>query len=331
VAGIAKGQISIHDGLHYKRKTNDTVNAGFSMEFMATYSALWPPGQCPDKIEPLSEPPYMSVHDFVNTLRQNTIDSPYFEWPCQKHMFNRALAVALHHCPVGYMVTIKNGLPITDRFVNPETGTVEAFVLDMYHGTSAMRAPYILREGFRPVLGAGSDALLAHYEVLVPCVYVGKSWKVAAQYPIERTTLALPSISKSGVGGAPRLTMDGTPPVRCVFRFLADTTQHAWHKDSNQSGFLADTDAYHITHVTFYPVAPILEHKASLGMQVSCHPVDAGRVIPEHAAMQEVDRNLVVQVKNIREGRLPCGPAGAGYRPSGRQPALGGAPRKPTG
>ena len=57
-----------------------------------------------------------------------------------------------------------------------------------YHGTHVGALPSILEEGFKPSLGAGSDALLAHYGVPVPGCHVAHSWKEASTYPMGETT-----------------------------------------------------------------------------------------------------------------------------------------------
>ena len=87
----------------------------------------------------------------------------------------RAFSVALHHLPVGHMVTIKNAQPIPEK-LHDEHGHLDWQVSDLYHGTSATLVPRIMGQGLLPTIGAGSQHLQEQYGRPVPGVYVAKDW-----------------------------------------------------------------------------------------------------------------------------------------------------------
>ena len=65
--------------------------------------------------------------------------------------------------------------------LSPEAGV-------FYHGTYASLLPRILGEGLLPGLGAGSDAVMRHFGLTTPGVYVSPVFETAAQYPMTETT-----------------------------------------------------------------------------------------------------------------------------------------------
>ena len=106
------------------------------MESIYEYVSNHPPSACAATLEPADEVPYESVDDYINTLRQSSEEGTgVFKWPSTKYGFMRALAVALHHLPIGRMVTIKNAQPIPDKLYDPD-GKLKWHVSDLYHGTA---------------------------------------------------------------------------------------------------------------------------------------------------------------------------------------------------
>lgn len=56
--------------------------------------------------------PFFSIHDFVATMRYSCNPTGPFLWPSESMSYNKALAVALHHCPPNHMVVIPYGRPM---------------------------------------------------------------------------------------------------------------------------------------------------------------------------------------------------------------------------
>ena len=86
----------------------------------------------------------------------------------------------------------------------------------VYHGTYPMLVPQILSEGLLPTLGAGSDAVQAHYGVVTPGVYVSPDWRCASQYPMQETTgpIKVGNRNFSNYNGSTLVATDGTFPLR---------------------------------------------------------------------------------------------------------------------
>ena len=65
------------------------------------------------------EVPYDGVDDYISTLRNSCAPTGVFKWSCQSMNFQKALSVALHHCPPGNMVAIKNKVPTPPALRDP--------------------------------------------------------------------------------------------------------------------------------------------------------------------------------------------------------------------
>ena len=68
---------------------------------------------------PDMEVPYEGIDDFVSTLRNSCSPTGVFKWPCKSLNFQKAVAVALHHCPPGRMVVIKNAVATPASLKDP--------------------------------------------------------------------------------------------------------------------------------------------------------------------------------------------------------------------
>ena len=184
-------------GKTWRKKVGNGVNASNAIEDIHEYVSQWPPHRCSPKRDVTHEVPYQSTDDFVNTCRQSgSGEDAAFLWPSGRLGFMKAIAVAIHHLPVGHMVSIKNARKIPAKFYDKD-GALKWHVTDLYHGTSALSVPNIIGKGLCPTLGAGSDALQLQFGVPVPGVYVAKSWKVGTTYPIESTTGPIPQCSRT--------------------------------------------------------------------------------------------------------------------------------------
>ena len=124
-----------------------------------------------------AEVPFQSIEYFVNTMRQASCDGKgKFVWPSPRYGMGKAIAAALHHLPVGHMVSIKNAQAIPAKYYI-KNGAFEYTVLELYHGTSAYTVPQILGEGLRPTIGAGCEALENSTESLSPrCTSPRAGW-----------------------------------------------------------------------------------------------------------------------------------------------------------
>ena len=113
--------------------------------------------------------------------------------------------------------------------------------MDYYHGTPIEALPSILENGLCPCLGAGSDAVMAHFGMTIPGVYVSRSWQVAKTYPMFQTTgpVKIPGQKKEiEIAGGSIVANDGTRPLRAVVRCVARPSNRLWHRDSNQDLFM---------------------------------------------------------------------------------------------
>ena len=254
------------------------VNVSHPLDDIIEYSKNFPPWRCQFARQVFHETPYESIDDFVNTLRQAATGADAaFLWPSERLKFMRSIATALHHLPTGCMISIKNARAIPEKYFNKHD-KLKCHVLDLYHGTSPMSLPDIMSAGLKPTLGAGCDALEAHYGITVPGVYLAKSWCVASTYPINPTTGRITE-SKSGISGGTRVAVDGSPPMRAVVRCIADTSRTLWHRGSNQSLFKPE-DLF-ITHVFLYAVHDRLLHELHRDITLSSFPVREDEALPE--------------------------------------------------
>ena len=131
--------------------------------------------------------------------------------------------------------------------------------------------PSILGRGLLPTVGAGSDQLKEQFGLIVPGVYVAKSWKHSSNYPIHPTSGPIQGCW-TGVGGGTLIALDGTPPMRVTARCLADTTCQLWHRGSSQSLYMPRD--LHITHISFWAVHPKLVHKFQTELSLYSFPVE---------------------------------------------------------
>ena len=118
----------------------------------------------------------------------------------------------------------------------------------------------IFEGGFLPTIGAGEGEMRRHFGVSVPVVYTATTWKMASQYPIMPTTLplTLPYRRKRAlISGGSMVSMDGTPPLRFVFRCLVCNQDKLWGRDG-QGAFMPKD--IHITHLCIYAVRPDMCH-----------------------------------------------------------------------
>ena len=254
------------------------VNVTHSLDDIMEYSKHFPPWRCQFGRKVFHETPYESIDDFVNTLRQAATGADAaFLWPSERLAVMRSIATALHHLPTGCMISIKNARAIPKIYFDKHD-KLKCNVLDLYHGTSPMSLPDIMSAGLKPTLGAGCDALEAHYGIAVPGVYLAKSWSIASTYPIDPTTGRITE-SKSGISGGTRVAVDGSPPMRAVVRCMANTSRTLWRRGSNQSVFKPE-DLF-ITHVFLYAVHDRLVHKLHRDISLSSFLVREDEALPE--------------------------------------------------
>ena len=147
------GKIYTWNGKTYREKVKASsgVNSQHSMEAIYEYVTHAPRVTA---MKQEDDVPFECIDDFVNTMRQSCGEGEgAFKWPSRKFGCMRALAVALHHLPVGYMVTIKNAQPIPEKLCD-EHGDLHWQVSDLYHGTTATLVPRIMGQGLLPTIGA---------------------------------------------------------------------------------------------------------------------------------------------------------------------------------
>ena len=152
-----------------------------------------------------------------------------------------------------------------------------------YHGTSAHNLPYIMAEGFRPSLGAGSEHLMEHFGVPTPGVYLASSWKSAASFPMTETTgpVTIDGVHyKRGLAGGSLLAKDGTFPMRALIRCVSYKGQQLWRRGRGlKEDVMYMPKDLHITHVILYAVRPELLHRHQL--------------FEEYSTMKQFDEELL--------------------------------------
>ena len=104
-------------GNTYCEKISNYVIAGHAFEDI--YKCV-ENARCALKRSEDTETPYQSVEDIVNTVRQSSSDKDgKFLWPSPRYGIGKAIAAALHHLPVGHMVSIKNAQNIPPKYYRP--------------------------------------------------------------------------------------------------------------------------------------------------------------------------------------------------------------------
>ena len=299
--------------------------------------------------EPSDEVPFESVEDFILTMKMITSEgNKHFRWPSERISLQKTLSVALHHMPPGTYIPIRSALPIPDLFLaeprgaggsraadpgqaaDPSTTTEGGGsraadpalpgeeqpqlgweVHDVYHGTSVFSALEILDRGFMPSLGAGCDALQACFGVPVPGVYVAPNIKVATYYPMTASTCPQPE-DKNGVGGGSLISLDGTPPVRVVFRCLAHKHGRLWKRDeqgNKNPQQLYRPSHLHITHIYIYSVAPRLIHKCLLDREVTMATSTTATRLTLEADYEPTSLDFSAEIATVPEEAVRLTPA----------------------
>ena len=136
------------------------------------------------------------------------------------------------------MFVVKNGRKLPARFLPSASGGGPAEaraptpedVVDLYHGIGVSDLASLMENGFKPTMGAGSDALHNHFGTLVPGVYMAYDFATAMTYPMACTTREKVGGFRSGVQGGTLLAYDGTYPLRAVVRCVAKRGGHLWRR-----------------------------------------------------------------------------------------------------
>ena len=105
----------------YRKSTHKDVKANHSLTSVQQYVMNLPTDALIIAQRPDKEVPYEGIDDFVSTLRNACSPTGVFKWPCTSMNFQKAVAVALHHCPPGHMVVLKNAVPTPETLRDPQT------------------------------------------------------------------------------------------------------------------------------------------------------------------------------------------------------------------
>ena len=100
------------DGQAYRGKYIQKVSAKHSIDEIQAYVQSLQDDDLGITHNPVSEVPYASIQDYVQTLRSACHEKSPFVWPVESMQFQHAITVALHHGTPGNAVVIKNGRPI---------------------------------------------------------------------------------------------------------------------------------------------------------------------------------------------------------------------------
>jgi len=248
-------------GLHYRDHISGTkeVNASWSIEGMQKeMSELAKEHSKPVNSYTGGEDVlYHSCEDFVCTCAfAGSTEASYFLWPSGKMIVRQALTACCLTTPPDRYFTIENAREIPESFFKPrsewvrvDTGShgaegvdhsanLDPNIVEVYHGLPVHRLPNFIAEGFAPTMGAGCDALLKHFGVLVMGSYQGKDIDTALTYPIAETTFKVEEVdhllgdkrkecanawgTSKKVSGGSLIADDGSYPFRAVIRSLAD-------------------------------------------------------------------------------------------------------------
>ena len=208
---------------------------------------------------------FESVSDFVSSLRaEASYPDSHFKWPEQSFTYEMMLAMAIHHLPPGYHVSIKNGRPCPNKLPinNPEWSGETA---DYYHGTtgrSLLRG--IVRKGLKPTFGAGEASTQTAWGQGTPMVYLSRLVECACYYPLHEGMWTEEKLTVNGhcygkPSGGEIIARDGTPPIRVVLRCISQNTKQLWHKKdgpNDQRGFMPKH--VYISHIMIYAMPPNL-------------------------------------------------------------------------
>ena len=205
-----------HGGKTYRNKTNSEINGAIDLDRVQEYVQRLGNRPLAAPLDPSTEVPYESIEDFEVTLRNACSNNgSAFMWPSQEFSFNRAITVALHLCPGDSMFVIENGRRPPAWMFAPG-GQLRPDLTELYHGAPVHVAPAIGEFGYAPTLGAGAEAMLEHFGVTVPGIYMAKDFKTALYYPNGITTHDKAGGCAGGVAGGSLIATDGTLPYRFV-------------------------------------------------------------------------------------------------------------------
>ena len=101
----------------WKKRNDDALGGWHSITAIQEYVASLPMGAVVGNFDIANEIPFESIQDYVNTLRNACLPTGSFVWPDDSMSYQTALTVAIHHCPPGHMVMLKNALPVPDKFL----------------------------------------------------------------------------------------------------------------------------------------------------------------------------------------------------------------------
>ena len=174
------------------------------------------------------------------------------------------LAMAIHHLPPGYHVSIKSGRPCPKELLHNEPKW-PGETADYYHGTtghSLLRG--IIRKGLKPTFGAGEASTQTAWGQGTPMVYLSRLVECACYYPLHEGMWTEEKLTVNGhcygkPSGGEIIARDGTPPIRVVLRCISQNTKQPWHKrdgPNDQRGFMPKH--VYISHIMIYAMPPNL-------------------------------------------------------------------------
>ena len=239
------------------------VNSWWSIKAINEYLRTEDPGA--KTFTPWNAFIFDSVHDFVSSLRaEASYPDSHFKWPEQAFTYELMLAMAIHHLPPGYHVSIKNGRPCPKELLI-STKEWPGETADYYHGTTAyslLRG--IIRGGLKATFGAGEAATQTAWGQATPMVYLSRLIECACYYPSHEGMWTEESHKVNGhnygkPSGGEIIARDGTPPIRVVLRCISQNTKQLWHKKdgaNDQRGFMSKH--VYISHIMIYAMPPSL-------------------------------------------------------------------------
>ena len=140
----------------------------------------------------------------------------------------------------------EQGVPSDPQWANWDTS--KAMVV--YHGCLPSLFIKIAHHGFSRQIGAGNWRMKAVYGITTVGIYVTDRPETALSEALIPASGG--PAGKPGYSGSEVISEDGTIPLKCALRCLADPTGLLYRKEEEQNRtYCFIPDALYITHVTF--------------------------------------------------------------------------------
>ena len=218
----------------------------------------------------LTQPRFYSIMDYVGTLRAACSSPASASWWFSNSLWTQVVAsCALHYMAPWQALSIKNALlqpqwateallgtrPGDEKEMGVPTdpkwaawGTSKAMVV--YHRCLPSMLVKIVHDGFSRKIGQGSWQRKEVYGVTTAGVHVPDRPATACSEILIEACIG--PAARAGYSSSEIISEDGTIPMKCVLRCLADPTGLLFRREEEKNRiFCFMPDALYSTHVTF--------------------------------------------------------------------------------